>query len=172
LKHLEDDEIQAYLDGRLGRKAAMVEEHLGGCEVCRGRLEEYRFLFSRLGDGSELPAIPNLEKAVMARVVDLESTSPGSGVLDFVLAASAVAVVAVAMWLALDFTPILGTLAGLSSEVHRMAAAAGSGDALVLEPWLPALLAAAIAILAAYILNGHALARLKARSSAARSRRA
>ena len=49
LKHLNDEEIQEYLDGNLpAQDLTMMEEHLERCLVCQDSLKQYRYLYDGL----------------------------------------------------------------------------------------------------------------------------
>src|SRR5687768_14057662 len=55
LRHLTDDQIQEWLDGRLTRsEVARLEAHLDGCPGCRAEVEGWRALVEEL---SALPAL-------------------------------------------------------------------------------------------------------------------
>ena len=69
LKHADEDRIQEYLDGVMedGEREAL-QRHLDGCETCRAMFQEYRTLYSGLGDGSEFHLPADFSAKVIARV--------------------------------------------------------------------------------------------------------
>lgn len=50
MRHLTDEEIQAYIDGEAASRPPQVEAHLAECPVCSGVLREYRRLYSALAN--------------------------------------------------------------------------------------------------------------------------
>jgi predicted anti-sigma-YlaC factor YlaD len=54
VKHLGDEEIQAYLDGGAAADAGRAADHLRECPVCRRVCEEYGMLYEALADDSHV----------------------------------------------------------------------------------------------------------------------
>ncbi|MDT8368282.1 MAG: zf-HC2 domain-containing protein [Longimicrobiales bacterium] len=68
-RHLEDDVIQGYLDGRLAARAASrANRHLDGCAICRGEMEGYRQVARALEGLPELTPSTGFAEAVLAEV--------------------------------------------------------------------------------------------------------
>ena len=68
LRHLNDEDIQAYLDGQLAHRAKQIERHLLECDSCREKLEHYRSVFQALKQDTTLSLAPGFPDRVMAAV--------------------------------------------------------------------------------------------------------
>ncbi len=68
LRHLNDEDIQAYLDGRLAHRAKLIERHLLECESCRAELEQYQVVFEALKQDTLPSLTPGFPDRVMAAV--------------------------------------------------------------------------------------------------------
>ncbi|MEW5923495.1 MAG: hypothetical protein AB1746_05860 [Candidatus Zixiibacteriota bacterium] len=65
MKHLNDDEIQRYLDGDTSFSREEPMAHLEGCPQCRLRMEQYKAIFKELRVDN-IPALsPNFAASVM-----------------------------------------------------------------------------------------------------------
>jgi len=70
VRHLSDEETQAYLDGGAGAKRASMAGHLRDCPACQGAIDEYRKLYLALEDKSSFA----LEMDVAARALSKVKT--------------------------------------------------------------------------------------------------
>jgi len=69
LKHLNDEEIQEYLDGNIpAQDLIIIEEHLEKCPVCQDSLKQYRYLYDGLAkdEGFDLPK--DFAKTILSRL--------------------------------------------------------------------------------------------------------
>jgi len=66
LRHLNDEDIQAYLDGRLAHHAKLIKRHLLECDSCREKLEHYRAVFQALKQDTTPSLAPGFPDRVMA----------------------------------------------------------------------------------------------------------
>ena len=102
MKHLEDAEIQRYLEGTCGDETGALERHIEACGLCTSRLEEYRLLFSQLAEDTAMPVFSDLPDRVIARLTSIDhATAPSreqSWRFDLVLAGSGVLIAAVAVF--------------------------------------------------------------------------
>ncbi|MFZ5817878.1 MAG: anti-sigma factor family protein [Bacillota bacterium] len=68
-----DDLIQLYVDGDLQPvEAALVEEHLQGCDSCRRRAAFYKGLFWDLAHGERLAPAPEADAESLATLLRAE----------------------------------------------------------------------------------------------------
>ncbi len=68
VRHVTDEEIQAYLDEGSDVGYAAFETHVQVCESCRSRLAHYKVLYQGLRDDRGYDLNPGFSDAVMARV--------------------------------------------------------------------------------------------------------
>jgi anti-sigma factor RsiW len=174
LKHLTDADIQAYLDDNLVDDARWVEDHTNACDTCRKRLAEYRALYLQLADDSALPVFDGLSDAVMARATRDGSSKERSGFVDVILAAGGAVLVFVTFLFVSDISPLTAGLADLGRSAGQLfsagaqIASAGSGGGFRTS----VVMAAAAAILIAYLVNGLPFCRVKPFCVRDRSRQA
>ncbi len=64
--HLNDAELQLYLDGRLEERETL--DHLRGCPLCQERLDRYEPLFAALATEPEWSPSPDLADKVMRKI--------------------------------------------------------------------------------------------------------
>ena len=76
LRHLNDDDFQAYLDGRPNCDTDRLERHLLECDTCREELEEYRLVFEALRQDTELSLAPGFPDRVMAAIESEPAVKP------------------------------------------------------------------------------------------------
>lgn len=68
-KHLRNEELIPYLDGRLAAaKRVRLDLHLAACAACRARLEEFRGLLSLLGEWKAVEPSPGFDAALRAQI--------------------------------------------------------------------------------------------------------
>jgi predicted anti-sigma-YlaC factor YlaD len=68
VRHLTDDEIQAYLDLRAEGLAPDLMDHLETCGTCRAAVRAYQALYARLADDRGFEAPPGFAANVIARL--------------------------------------------------------------------------------------------------------
>lgn len=116
ITHVNDDQIQEFLDGNPTPDRAAIAAHIESCAGCRAKVKEYELLYSGLaGDaGFDLP--PNFAATVAARVMPQPVAQPEAQpesrfkYSDLLLFAGAVAAVVGALIYFVDLTAIFGGL--------------------------------------------------------------
>lgn len=73
MNHLNDIEIQDYLDGNLESQIAEIEDHLDSCADCRKKIKEYEYIYSQLKVDTT-PALSANFAASVVSVVEAESS--------------------------------------------------------------------------------------------------
>ena len=69
LKHLNDEEIQEYLDGNLPvQDLTTIEEHLERCPVCQDSIKQYRYLYDGLAKDEGFELSKDFAKTVLSRL--------------------------------------------------------------------------------------------------------
>ncbi len=77
LKHLNDEEIQEYLDGNLpAQDLTIIEEHLESCTVCQDSLKQYRYLYDGLVKDEGFELSKDFAKTVLSRIGAEAQTKP------------------------------------------------------------------------------------------------
>ena len=114
-EHLEEADLNEYLDGMLDAAAAQhAAEHLAGCTLCAGHLEALRTIFMALDDLPEAPLGRDLVRGVLTKITPPEEIvfSTRARILLGLQVVLAVALVAT-LW------PVIE--AGFSAEVYWQA---------------------------------------------------
>jgi predicted anti-sigma-YlaC factor YlaD len=94
LRHLNDEDIQACLDGRLAHRTRLIECHLLECESCREELEQYRLVFEALKQDTVPSLAPSFPDRVMATIANESAAiAPFSFASWLSLAAAAIVIV-------------------------------------------------------------------------------
>ena len=121
MRHLTDEEIQAYLDGFVGELDPGLADHIRTCEQCRGALRDYRALYAGLADKSAFDLPRDLPLAVMSGLglgrARARFPLPG----DLVLVAGAVVAMLVAAVVLLDLEPLFEAVAAAGREIFELA---------------------------------------------------
>jgi hypothetical protein len=93
LEHLNDEEIQDYLDGNLsGETTLQVREHLQVCRRCREALKQYRSLYVGLEDGAGFELSKGFAKTVIRKLPAEAEAKSHASVWNVLLVALGVAV--------------------------------------------------------------------------------
>ena len=130
MKHLRDEEVQAYLDGDAAADTAAVAAHLRRCPACRGVCEEYRTLYAALADESHVSSPARVAVGAPDRWRQWEGRARAAGLSDTVVTGGAIAVVlAAAVW-------VFVNVGGIGPGASRVVSAFGQLLRLVVE--LPA----------------------------------
>jgi predicted anti-sigma-YlaC factor YlaD len=66
--HLNDEDIQIFLDGKSPEKHKEIEGHLRNCQICRTAVQKYRLIYTVLEDDFEVELSPDFSRAVMSRL--------------------------------------------------------------------------------------------------------
>ena len=94
LRHLSDEDIQAYLDGRLVHRVKLIERHLLECDSCREKLEHYRAVFQALKQDTTPSLAPGFPDRVMAAVAKEPAAKATDSFVSWLsLAAAAIVIV-------------------------------------------------------------------------------
>ena len=115
MRHLTDEEIQAYLDGSSREAETDLRHHLETCQHCRRALADYRALYRGLADDAAFLSPQDLAESVLTRM-GLEQRRrrlriPG----DLVIVASAI----VLMLIGISVLGDLGSLFDAASAAIR-----------------------------------------------------
>jgi predicted anti-sigma-YlaC factor YlaD len=77
-KHLNDEEIQEYLDGVLNSaRITEAREHLNSCLACRSTVNQYRSIYTALSDQS----VELLESDFASQILSHLPTTPSRGII-------------------------------------------------------------------------------------------
>jgi len=81
MNHLDDEDIQNYLDGNLAEKEPDIAAHLESCPQCRLKVKEYRLLYGVLKVDNTPALSPEFATSVLADIhtpsaEDKKSVSP------------------------------------------------------------------------------------------------
>ncbi|MFQ5823129.1 MAG: anti-sigma factor family protein [bacterium] len=68
LRHVTDEEIQEYLDGKLSMENRWIPTHLENCEFCKKQLSQYQNLYVALNREINFSLSPNFSESVIARI--------------------------------------------------------------------------------------------------------
>jgi predicted anti-sigma-YlaC factor YlaD len=94
MRHLDEEEVQAYLDGGETLDGLRVTLHLQECPACRRMYEEYRTLYAVLVDESHVCApLPAAEERKRGRVADMAEALIGASALTSALVVASVILV-------------------------------------------------------------------------------
>lgn len=113
MRHLNDDQIQEYLDSNSVEDRASMKVHLASCDFCRTRMLQFQRLYEELDSGElEENLSPGFADSVMARVAaEDEVASSPARVWDFLPVALGAVIGLAALFYFLDFQKIAGALA-------------------------------------------------------------
>jgi anti-sigma factor RsiW len=121
LRHLTDDEIQAYLDGEFTPADAGLEAHLRTCAACQNALREYETLYSRLADRAAFESPRDLAATVVLRLGLRPRKRRFSLPADIILLTGAIVCMVGVALVFLDLRPFVASLAELLSPVLHYA---------------------------------------------------
>jgi hypothetical protein len=104
VKHLNEEQLQAYGGNMSADEHASLERHLDQCPTCRRQLSAYAYVDKTIGAGPERGFSEDFEIAVMARVSELGARP--KPVSDYIVLVAAIAGIAavIALWV---FSPQL-----------------------------------------------------------------
>ncbi len=68
MKHLNDEQLQDYLDGKLLQSNGFIDQHLATCPKCRQALKEYRVLNRQLKQEPNFILPPNFSQLVLKSI--------------------------------------------------------------------------------------------------------
>ena len=75
LKHLTDDQIQEYLDGKVS-KDSRIADHLQSCGDCKEQIDEYSSLYSALEVDEKIGLSARFAEVVVSKITAQASASP------------------------------------------------------------------------------------------------
>ena len=108
MRHLTEDEIQAYLDGRAIDLGPDLRDHPGTCRLCHEAIQTYKAVYVGLADDKGFEAPPNLAANVIARL-DLKAHRRGLSLpTDIVVVAAAIVCMVVVAFSFLDLSSFVG----------------------------------------------------------------
>ena len=76
LKHLTDNQVQEYLDGKISKNSWMAE-HLRSCSDCTEQIDAYSSLYSALEVEEKMGLSANFADRVVSTITAQASTTPG-----------------------------------------------------------------------------------------------
>lgn len=114
MRHLSDEEIQAFLDEGEGSLDSEALDHLSICNRCRRVLEDYKILFADLADGSAFEIPRDLSATVISRLGLRVHQRRRALPTDIVLVTGGILAMVIAVALFVDLGPLLNaaTVAG------------------------------------------------------------
>lgn len=68
MKHLSDEEFQAYFEGRLPYRRTEMEQHVQACETCRRQFFAYQRLYQELSAGAGLMLSANFTEKTIQKI--------------------------------------------------------------------------------------------------------
>ncbi len=120
-KHLNNEQIQDFVDGNIGPDYAHMAAHIQSCALCAEEVEQYRALCAGLADDAGFELSPDFAKSVAALVeapeVELEESAEGQESFWSVTAITVTALVAVTVTTAI----LYGDIALLNEWATRLA---------------------------------------------------
>lgn len=117
MTHLNDEQLQEFLDGGRQAPGERLAQHLDGCPECRLKVAEYRAMYRQLTDdtGFDLPA--DFAASVMRRVELAPRRNPWLWV---VYPAAAMVAVVAALYFFVDLSGTFGRLGQTISSITGM----------------------------------------------------
>lgn len=121
MKHLSDDEIQAYLDGAPPALDRDLKVHLETCAACQNAVGQYKTLYAGLADDTAYDVPSDLAQTVVSRLG--LATRKGRLALpaDIALVAGAIVAMVVVVVNFLDVRPLLNALLALRAPLVEYA---------------------------------------------------
>jgi anti-sigma factor RsiW len=108
LKHLNDNEIQEYLDGRFAPNGRHITDHLDACDDCRAQVDRYQSLFGALQTDAGVKLSASFSQNVLAKLAPEPQSAWRFGFSQLMLA---VASLIIATGITLYFTSVQPILA-------------------------------------------------------------
>ena len=68
VNHLDDQQVQLYLDQTLDEERSNFESHLNSCQECRQKLAEYREIYGILNEDTVPQLSPDFSRSVLDRL--------------------------------------------------------------------------------------------------------
>jgi hypothetical protein len=121
MKHLDDGEIQAYLDGTVEDADSGLKVHLARCEQCQKGVRAYRMLYAGLAAEPSFKPPSDLAQAVMGRLGLRHS--PKRHVLsgDLVLAGAGIAVAVIVAFCFMDLRLFIDAIVAIRTPLVEYA---------------------------------------------------
>lgn len=120
MKHLNDNEIQDYLDGNLFERESEIAAHLDLCPTCSEKAKHYILLINKLGIDTVPELSDNFVKSVMARIPANTVVTTESNALTrpLVYSLSSLAAALLALIYFFDFGSLLNS--GRLTGIHEL----------------------------------------------------
>ena len=112
MKHLNDEQIQNYLDRNFTDKTQAILEHLKICEYCRTKLEQYREIYGGLKQEIKFQLSKDFSESVLAKL-PFESESKTSFYWMMVLVFVGMLLGIGSMFFFIDLKPVVDQLLSL-----------------------------------------------------------
>ncbi len=127
VRHMADDEIQAYLEKGTSALDQVFDAHLSECRECRERVNEYRRLFTVIGEDRGFELSPGFAEAVTARIVTEQAEAARRRWTSLLLILAGAVVAFGAMAYFMDLRPLWDSLVGVFAPSLQRSAAALDG---------------------------------------------
>ncbi|MBD3169907.1 MAG: hypothetical protein GF307_10525 [candidate division Zixibacteria bacterium] len=115
-EHLNDEQLQAYLDDSSDVNHSVIEKHLSVCEKCRNALESYKELYTALAEDSGFDLPESFPEKVMTRFENVPVNPRRELLLDWLIAAVSILAGGAAIFLIFDIRQFLGGIIKISRE--------------------------------------------------------
>lgn len=74
LRHLNDNEMQIYLDGNLSSENTWIPTHLENCNFCQEQLKQYENLYAALSNDRDFNLSENFSRSIISRLQEEAET--------------------------------------------------------------------------------------------------
>jgi anti-sigma factor RsiW len=164
-RHLTDDEIQEYLDTRSSELTDRVEKHAASCDRCGSMLQHYVNLYSGLDDDSDFDLSVDFTKNVIEAAGLTEHESFLNRFSSQILAATGLAVAAVAFVILSDVSLLLRLISNTGMLLESALTKPFEGNLGAASGTIGLILPGIFAVLAMWLLDRHVLHAKKKPSS-------
>jgi len=120
MRHLNDIEIQKYLDKVLNREEEIfLEKHLPGCQICQHKIYEYQEIYEILNQPPKIDLPADFAQKVLARISDRQKHTWYEGYLDQILLAIALISGTIVFIYFLGLQPLLNLWENINPTVQN-----------------------------------------------------
>ncbi|MFQ5708749.1 MAG: hypothetical protein ACE5HO_14935 [bacterium] len=120
LRHLNDAEIQEYLDGHMDQQNSPAVHHLNSCSLCKEGVEQYQKLYLALNREVPFSLKEEFAHAVLARIQQESPDVTKSRIGTVILFALGLATAVLTSLYFIDFKLILGAFSMLVTDQGRL----------------------------------------------------
>jgi hypothetical protein len=117
MRHLNDEEIQEFLDAGGEGVGSVTLDHLRTCSRCRSALESYRTLYAGLADKAAFEPPRDLAASVTSRLGLRALRCPRALPADLILVACAILAMVIAVSIFADLRPLTDTVTAIGRPV-------------------------------------------------------